>query len=280
MLPLAGYKTYITAALMILIALAKIGGMDVPGFSVDPGTMFASALGLIFARSGAANDAVRAIVLLAICLLAIGGPSYAANLSPVLKAPIAAKAAPDCTQLDCSGFIAGANIMGSGSNADILGSGLNGSVFAGGGLVGFDAGYQLWNGKFFGGVLASIDYDANMSGVVPNQGRVLGMLLLQGGVGLSGIFAPSAGTAPVGIPATIAAALVSPYLNLGAAIRQRGDAWVSGAGAEFDLSSAWLMRLDYLHLDYSHGQAAPGLGGIVAPSSVENLVKLSLLRKF
>lgn len=280
MLPLAGYKTYITAALMILIALAKIGGMDVPGFSVDPGTMFASALGLIFARSGAANDAAKAIVLLAICLLAIGGPSYAANLSPVLKAPIAAKTAPDCTQLDCSGWIAGVNVMGSGSNADILGSGLNNSVFAGGGLVGFDAGGQLWNGKFFGGFLASIDYDANMSGVLPNQGRVLGMVLVQAGVGLSGIFSPSSTSTPVGIPDKIAAALVSPYFNFGAAIRQRGDAWVTGAGAEFDLSSAWLLRLDYLHLDYSHGQAAAGLGGIVAPSSVENLVKATLLRRF
>lgn len=224
----------------------------------------------------------RAAVAMLALMLAGGymGDLHAANLSPVLKAPIAAKAAPDCTQLDCSGWIAGVNIMGSGSNADILGSGINGSVFAGGGLVGFDGGGQLWNGKFFGGFLASIDYDANMSGVLPNQGRVLGMVLVQAGVGLSGIFAPSSTSAPVGIPDKIAAALVSPYFNFGAAIRQRGDAWVTGAGAEFDLSSAWLLRLDYLHLDYSHGQAAAGLGGVVSPSSVENLVKATLLRRF
>lgn len=280
-LPLAGYKTYITAAVMIAIAFAKIGGIDVPGFSVDPGTMMASALGLIFARSGAANDAAKAIVLLAFGLLAIAaGPSYAANLSPVLKAPAAVAATKDCTQQDCTGWIAGVNIMGSGSNADILGSGINGSVFAGGGLIGFDGGAQLWNGKFFGGFLASIDYDANMSGVLPNQGRVLGMVLLQAGVGLTGVFAPSSTTTPIGIPDKIAAALVSPYLNFGAAIRERGDAWVTGAGAEFDLSSAWLLRLDYLHLDYSHGQAAAALGGVVSPSSVENLVKATLLKRF
>lgn len=282
-LPLAGYKTYITAGVMIAVALVKIGGIDVPGFAVDPGTMISAAVGLIFARNGAANDAAKAamIALLAFGLLGFGDQAHAANLSPVLKAPIAAKAAPDCTQLDCSGWIAGVNIMGSGSNADILGSGVNGSVFAGGGLVGFDGGGQLWNGKFFGGFLATIDYDANMSGVLPNQGRVLGMVLVQAGVGLSGIFSPSSTSAPVGIPDKIAAALVSPYFNFGAAIRARGDAWVTGAGAEFDLSSAWLLRLDYLHLDYSHGRAAPSnFGGVVDPSSVENLVKATLLRRF
>lgn len=280
---------------VVLLLVASFSSIATK-YGIDGATVTAIATGLVAAGAAAvsiyrntnmkkvpeAAVVVKSIPVLALALLgllAFNQPAAAADLTRVKATALApVTQVSDCTQQECSGWIAGVNIMGSGSNADILGSGLNGSVFAGGGLIGFDGGGQLWNGKFFGGFLASIDYDANMSGVLPNQGRVLGMVLLQAGVGLSGIFTPSA--APIGIPDKIAAALVSPYLNFGAAIRARGDAWVSGAGAEFDLSSAWLLRLDYLHLDYSHGQAAPGLGAVVSPSSVENLVKATLLRRF
>lgn len=215
------------------------------------------------------------IVLAAAMSLAVS-TAFGADMVPV-KAP---RVVADCTQMDCTGWIVGANIMGSGSNADILGSGLNGSVFAGGGLIGVEAGYQLWNGKLFGGATAGCDYDANLSGVAtPNPGRWLCMGLFQAGIGLSGVFASSPSSPPVGIPATIASALVSPYLEFGVAVRPRGDAWVSGAGAEFGLSKTWLLRLDYLHLNYAHGQSGMTPVGIVDQSSVENLVKLSLLRK-
>lgn len=55
---LSGYKTYITAAVMVIIAGAKMFlGVDVPGFTGDPGTLITAALGLIFARIGASNAA-------------------------------------------------------------------------------------------------------------------------------------------------------------------------------------------------------------------------------
>lgn len=204
--------------------------------------------------------------------------TYAADMIP-LKAPVRAMAA-DCTQLDCTGWIVGANIIGTGSNLDIVGSGVNGSIFAGGGLIGVDAGYQLWNGKFFAGAAVSFDYDANLSGNV-NQGRYLAMGLFQAGLGLSGIFSPApANSGPIGIPSQIASALLSPYLQFGVAQRARGTAWVSGAGAEFGLSQTWVLRLDYLHLNYAHGTTETTTPvGVVDQSATENLVKATILRK-
>lgn len=205
-------------------------------------------------------------------------PATAADMIP-LKAPVRAMAA-DCTQLDCTGWIVGANIIGTGSNLDIVGSGVNGSIFAGGGLIGVDAGYQLWNGKFFAGAAVSFDYDANLSGNV-NQGRYLAMGLFQAGLGLSGIFSPApANSGPIGIPSQIASALLSPYLQFGVAQRARGTAWVSGAGAEFGLSQTWVLRLDYLHLNYAHGTTETTTTvGVVDQSATENLVKATILRK-
>lgn len=50
---LSGYKTYITAALMVALAGAALVGIYVPGFEgADPGTLLVSAFGLIFARVG------------------------------------------------------------------------------------------------------------------------------------------------------------------------------------------------------------------------------------
>ena len=46
---LVGYKTYITAALMLAIGVASLFGITIPGFS-DPGTLITGAVGLIFAR--------------------------------------------------------------------------------------------------------------------------------------------------------------------------------------------------------------------------------------
>lgn len=55
---LKGYKTYITAILIVLAAAAEqFLGVDLPGFEMDVGTAVAVALGLIFARNGAKSEA-------------------------------------------------------------------------------------------------------------------------------------------------------------------------------------------------------------------------------
>ncbi len=48
---LSGYKTYISAAILLLAALAKLGGVDVPGFEdMDVGAMIVNAMGLFGLR--------------------------------------------------------------------------------------------------------------------------------------------------------------------------------------------------------------------------------------
>jgi len=52
-----GYKTYITAALMLIVAIAGLFGINVPGFeAANAGELMSGALGLIFLRSGIKSD--------------------------------------------------------------------------------------------------------------------------------------------------------------------------------------------------------------------------------
>ena len=58
---LAGYRTYILAALIILCALGEnFLGVDVPGYELSLGDAIMVALGLFTARVGAKNDAKAA----------------------------------------------------------------------------------------------------------------------------------------------------------------------------------------------------------------------------
>lgn len=52
---LPGYKTYITAGVMIVVAVAEMSGVSIPGFSGSPGELLTGAIGLVFARLGASN---------------------------------------------------------------------------------------------------------------------------------------------------------------------------------------------------------------------------------
>lgn len=272
---------YGAGCIMVVVGGLTEFGIHLPGISVmDPEMVIAGGLGIlgVGAKADANTNKIGAGLAgaLAFAMLAMPAPALAADLSPMLlKAPVHAT---DCTRLDCTGWIIGANIIGTGSNLDILGSGVNGSVFAGGGLIGVDGGFQFWNGKYFAGALASIDLDANMNGKAQN-GRYLAMGLFQAGIGLTGVFASDPTTGPVGIPSQIASALLSPYLQFGVAERARGTAWVSGAGAEFGLSKTWVLRLDYLRLNYAHDTTAVVPLGVVDQSATENLVKATLLRR-
>lgn len=58
---LSGYKTYIIAALMLVLAALHLVGIDVPGVPpIDIGTAIMTAIGLVSARVGAKSDAAKA----------------------------------------------------------------------------------------------------------------------------------------------------------------------------------------------------------------------------
>jgi hypothetical protein len=58
---LTGWKTYILAALLILLGAAEFLGIDVPGFTMSPQEAFGLAIGFIFARNGAKTEVKKAI---------------------------------------------------------------------------------------------------------------------------------------------------------------------------------------------------------------------------
>jgi hypothetical protein len=55
---LQGYKTYIVAVVLVVIAALKFMGIEIPGVSdnSDPGALISVALGLVFARHGAKTE--------------------------------------------------------------------------------------------------------------------------------------------------------------------------------------------------------------------------------
>lgn len=54
---LANWKTSAAGAMVILLGVAELAGVHVPGFSMDPGAAFAAGLGLLMAGDGKANPA-------------------------------------------------------------------------------------------------------------------------------------------------------------------------------------------------------------------------------
>jgi opacity protein-like surface antigen len=227
-----------------------------------------------------ADLGVKAVIL-GLAVLAIGAPRV---LAADLPQPVA-KAAPfaytPCTVQACSGWYVGAHIQGVGSNLDILGSGVNGSIFAGGGMVGLDAGYVLWNGVWFAGAEVGGDIDVTGGPVAgsPFKNRWFGYQVVKLGRGLQDVFnfqaasaVPGQGPTPISIPQSIASSLISPYVQFGAAERDGAIGWVSGAGASFVVAQGWNLDLSYMRVQY---QGAT-ISGVALHD--DNLVKIALNR--
>lgn len=53
---ITGYKTYIVAAVLLLIGALSFLGITIPGFEGDPGLTISTAIGLIFGRVGARTE--------------------------------------------------------------------------------------------------------------------------------------------------------------------------------------------------------------------------------
>lgn len=219
---------------------------------------------------------------LTLALLLASTSAYAADQTlPKARALIAAPATL-CTTTMCTGFYAGVDLSGAGSNLDILGSGISGSVFAGGIQLGAHAGYQLWNGAYFAAVEAGCAYDMtqnlNALGGTPNN-RFLCQEVVKAGAQLAGLFGigggaqavPSQGPVPINVPALLANSLMSPFVTIGAAERYSKTGMVTGAGASFVLSSNVSTTIEYRHISYNKGPINP-----MVTLDTENLVRASI----
>jgi opacity protein-like surface antigen len=190
----------------------------------------------------------------------------------------------------CSGFYAGFNIQGIGSNLDILGSGINNSVFAGGGFIGGTAGYQFWNGQFFLAGEVNGGINVNPGGVAGAVGShsLEGNVLLKAGVGLSnliGIGQPGtvgAGTPSQGINLAVipGTALMSPYAVIGDSFKQGGNGWTMGAGTMFILAQGWNLDVYYHRINWNDTQTSTIPGATISTVPAENRVGVAFLKMF
>jgi len=197
--------------------------------------------------------------------LLLTSPVFAADLS--VKAPVVAPA--PCVAGACSGWYAGFGLLGDGSNADIIGQGINGSVFAAGGALKVQGGYQFWTGQLFAALEGGIGYEfttntsANLP-VVTNRGsKFIGTELIKLGYN----FFPStqvATTTPsqLPIPLTVPANLLAsstPFFVFGGMQRRGISQWVNGAGIETVIAAGWTSEAKYLYAPSQQGQPAASI---------------------
>lgn len=191
--------------------------------------------------------------------------AFAADIST--KAPFAA--VPVCTPQNCSGWYGGFGVMGDGTNADIVGNGINGSVFAAGGALKAQGGYQFWSGSFFAALDLGVGYEftTNVSAGIPvNNGggsKFVGLETIKLGYN----FFPSTQTAPVAtgqssvpliVPANLLAA-TTPYFRFGGMQRRGINEWVNGAGVQTVIAAGWTSDVSYLYAPSQQGVPATSL---------------------
>jgi opacity protein-like surface antigen len=220
--------------------------------------------------------------LLASAVLACAVPAYAADVNAQAATPV--KAAPvacsPTTPMSCSGFYLGGNIAGSGSNLDVLQEGIGNSLLSGGGAFGADAGYRFWNGTYYFG--AEVFGDFSELSLGPGLGYKASYLfgeVAKFGMGFPGLFGqagagsttPSQSPTPITVPAGLASALLSPYVQVGAVERPWGVGWAVGAGADFVLAARWNLDLSYLNVQYNNAAINPNVS-----QQSENIFKVSL----
>lgn len=220
------------------------------------------------------NAAKTAIAFLALSL-AYPIAAKAADPAPVSPSVTAPAPASVCPPI-CSGFYGGVNLTGDMISANVLGQGFSGSLAGGGQNLGGQIGWRTSDGKWYFGVEASGDYtllgNANVTGGSPPK-----YLFQQGikiGASLASILNLGSQT-PVSspsIPTQLAQDVISPYVYFGAAERNWGTGFATGAGVEFALTPTTYLDTRYTYITY-------GSGANVSPSQSipgENLVTVGV----
>jgi opacity protein-like surface antigen len=228
---------------------------------------------------------MRTMLLALTAGLAISSAAFAGDIaSPTLKALASTSdpctVATASTPLSCSGPYIGGGLGGQGSNANIIGSGINGSLFAGGMTPTLDAGYQYAKGNWvfaaeFDGAY-SIGSAATIAGAGANINGLRFTEIVKVGGNLSGLLGTT--QQPITIPASLANAVLAPYVGVGQTQWQLVNAWangtVSAAGLLFDVGPQWFGDLRYTYTDFSNAKSQ----GITIQNDQSLLVTMN--RKF
>lgn len=184
--------------------------------------------------------------------------------APSFLASSACTVATATTPLSCSGFYVGGGLSGAGSNADIIGSGINGSVFAGGVTPTLDAGYQYVHGNWVFGAEFDIGYSVNTNAVANGVGNSFNGFRLEQDFKVGGNLAGMLGVqSPITIPASLANAVLAPYVHTGITEWQLPGSFaagnISGAGVLFGIGPRLFGDLRYTYTNFNGAKA----GGVI-----------------
>ncbi|MFI4941183.1 MAG: hypothetical protein ACHP7O_12690 [Burkholderiales bacterium] len=253
----------------------------IPGVTIDPATAIVLGAGIL--GVGAKADKALKIVIFPFAagafLLCAASAANAANLSPVLKAPIVAST-PSCTLQSCTGIFAGGSLANAGGNLDVIGTGLTGLASNGLGL-GAQGGYEFWNGQIYAAFLVRYAYDfsLNATGAPLVNSSIKDRSTYGAGARLGyslasafGAAVPSTSGTSLTVPQALLASLMTPYINLQEVNRHGQPALVSGAGFENLIANGWTANADYYHYTFNQGGAASGIGMPITQTSDNEFV--------
>lgn len=261
-------------AALVLLAAGVVGEV-VPLPGIDAHVALMAGLGIL-GVGGKADAALKMFPFaLVTAALLFGGGAYAADLKPILKASSArASVNTGCTIVSCVGVFVGGSIANDGGNFDIVGTGLQG--VANNQSLGGQAGVEYFRNSIYAAGLIHVNYDMALnaagSGITDKLSYgVCGRL----GYSLASFFGAGAtGQATPTLPAALANALMTPYVNICEDRRHGQPAIGTGAGLEALLSQYWTVNADYLH--YSFNQGGSTGGPLPVTQKDENAVMFSV----
>lgn len=193
-------------------------------------------------------------------------PAFGADL-PTRVATPALVAIPTCTVAGCTGFYAGMDISGNGTNVNLL-NGLGGSLNAAGTELGIHGGFRTYNGTVYLGAEVGCAYDVsmNIANLTPGS-KVRCMELAKLGGSLTALVGQQQ---TFQFPQALQNSFMSFYGILGASERYQATGFAAGIGAEFLVAPRVSLTLDYINVTY--------FGAGPAPTSVTNIPSENLFR--
>lgn len=199
-------------------------------------------------------------LLIATILALLPSIAFAADLSGV-NAINKAIVVPTvtCSNTGCSGFYAGVEISGSGTGVNVLNLG---SLNAAGTFMGANAGYQFYNGTYWLGAKASVDYQvgSTSSQLSPGLSNVFAFEGVEVGGNLASLF----NIASIVLPGPLSSAV--PTVLVGACLHGSLTGYCAGAAAHFFIpNSKFTVDVSYLNAQYGPTAIAPN-----AEASTEN----------
>lgn len=198
--------------------------------------------------------------ILAASLSLLSVSAFAADLTGVAainKALVTPTAT--CSSAGCSGFFLGAEISGSGTGVNVLNLG---SLNAAGTFMGANVGYQFYNGVYWLGAKASVDYQvgSTTSQLSPGLSNVFAFEGVEVGGNLASLFSLPA----IMLPGPLSSAV--PTILVGACQHGNLTGYCAGAAAHFFIpNSKFTVDVNYLNAQYGPTAIAPN-----ATASTEN----------